>query len=313
MYYSLISSMNRLSELPFIMTIDTTKAGSASDSFNLRIGTTGAIPNTGTVYWGDGTNDLCSSFTGTGITHVYPSSGVYDVTIVGQFQGIRYVGAGDFNKLIEVKQWGSSLLEFMNFQSTANMTITATDIPNTSNITSFASSFNASSITTIPNINQWDWSNVTSCSAMFYLASSLLTLDLSGIDLSSCTNFGTSTTTGMFRNNTLMTSLNCHNWTLSPSNTTMAGMFRNVADDVITGLDTWNIEKVTSFASFLIESKITTAEYNALLISWDSQDAVNSLAVNFGTSQYTLSSASATARAGLIANDLWTITDGGGI
>jgi hypothetical protein len=90
-------------------------------------------------------------------------------------------------------------------------------------------------------------------------------------------------------------------------------MFRNVADNVITGLDTWNIEKITSFASFLVESKITTAEYNALLIAWDSQDAVNSLAVNFGTSQYTLASASATARAGLIANDLWTITDGGGI
>ena len=292
----------------FIMDIDTL----GTTSFNLRIGTTGAIPNTGTVYWGDGTSDLCSSFGGSGITHTYPSSGVYEVTIEGQFQGIRYVGAGDASKLVDIKQWGSSLFEFMNFSSTTNLSITATDIPNTTNITSFDSSFASSGVTTIPNINQWDWSNITSCLAMFKFHS-IDTLDLSGIDLSSCTNFGTGATNGMFRN-AIGTNINVSNWTLnSSSNITMAGMFRDTGTNKITGLSTWNIEKVTTFTSFLQNAKLSNSEYDALLIDWDSQDAVDSLTPNFGTSQYTLGGSAAAARANLISTDLWTITDGGGI
>jgi len=81
----------------------------------------------------------------------------------------------------------------------------------------------------------------------------------------------------------------------------------------IIGLDTWNIEYVNNFTGFMSSTQMTTVEYDKLLISWDSQDAVNNLAVNFGTSKYTLGSSAETARAGLIANDLWTITDGGGI
>lgn len=292
----------------FLMTIDTL----GTTTFNLRIGTTGSIPNTGTVYWGDGSSDLCSSFAGTGITHTYSTSGVYEVTIEGQFQGINYAGAGDSAKLVELKQWGTSLLEVMQFQSTTNLSITATDIPNTTNITSFANSFASSGVATIPNINQWDWSNIVTCSKMFYLHS-IDTLDLSGIDLSSCTNFGTSTTTGMFRN-AIGNNVNVSNWTLNPSsNITMTGMFRDTGTNKITGMSTWNIEKVTNLTAFLSGGKLSTSEYDALLIAWDSQDAVNSLTPNFGTSQYTLASAASTARAGLIANDLWTITDGGGI
>ena len=292
----------------FVMTIDT----GVTDTFNLRIGTTGAIPNTGTVYWGDGTSDLCSSFAGSGVTHTYPSSGVYDVTIEGQFQGIRYVGAGDASKLVDIKQWGYSLFETMAFVSTTNLSITATDIPNTTNITSFASSFASSGVTTIPNINQWDWSNITSCSKMFYFHL-IDTLDLSGIDLSSCTNFGVGATTGMFRG-AIDTNVNVSNWTLnSSSNITMAGMFRDTGTNKLTGISTWNIEKVTTFTSFLQNAKLSTSEYDALLIAWDSQNPVDSLTPNFGTSQYTLGGSAAAARANLISTDLWTITDGGGI
>lgn len=292
----------------FVMDIDTL----GTTTFNLRIGTTGSISNTGTVYWGDGSSDLCSSFGGSGITHTYSTSGVYEVTIDGQFQGINYVGAGDANKLLEIKNWGATQFEFMNFVSTSNLTISATDIPNTTNVTSFESSFSSSGVTTIPNMNQWDWSNITSCLAMFKFHS-IDTLDLSGIDLSSCTNFGVGATSGMFRNS-VGTNINVSNWTLnSVSNITMAGMFRDVGTNKITGLSTWNIEKVTTLNDFLRGSKISTSEYDALLIAWDSQNPVDSLTPNFGTSNYTSGSSAETARANLISTDLWTITDGGGI
>jgi len=311
-YYRLITSMSRGggggANPDFIMDIDTL----GTTTFNLRIATTGSIPNTGTVYWGDGSNDLCSSFSGTGITHTYSTSGVYEVRIEGQFQGINYAGAGDYTKLLEVKNWGSSQFEFMNFQLTSNLSISATDIPNTTNVTSFENSFSSSGVTTIPNINQWDWSNITSCRRMFY-TNSLVSLDLSGIDVSSCTDFGVGATSGMFRNG-VTGSLDVSNWVLSSTSTyTMAGMFRNIGLEKLVGLDTWNIEKCTNFTSFLQDTKISTSEYDALLIAWDAQNPTDSLTPNFGTSTYTLGSASETARASLISTDLWTFTDGGGI
>jgi hypothetical protein len=313
-YGNMISATNRLfssgggSNTNFVMDIDTL----GTTTFNLRIGTTGSIPNTGTVYWGDGSSDLCSSFAGTGITHTYASSGVYEVTIDGQFQGIDYGGAGDANKLIDIKNWGSSQFEFMNFVSTSNLSITATDIPNTTNVTSFEGSFVSSGIDTIPNINQWDWSNITSCRRMLYFTS-LTSLDLSGINVSSCTDFGVGGTSGMFRGG-ITGILDVSNWTLnSVSNISMGGMFRGIGSEKLIGLSTWNIEKVTNFNDFLRETKISTSEYDDLLIAWDAQNPVDSLTPNFGTSNYTSGSSAETARASLISTDLWTITDGGGI
>jgi len=57
--------------------------------------------------------------------------------------------------------------------------------------------------------------------------------------------------------------------------------------------------------------KMTTAQYDALLVKWDAQSVLSNLSPNFGASQYTAGSAAATARANLISSDGWTITDGG--
>ena len=76
-------------------------------------------------------------------------------------------------------------------------------------------------------------------------------------------------------------------------------------------IDTWQIGLVTSFTNFLQGAQLSTATYDATLIAWAAQDAVNSLSVHFGSSQYTSGGAAETARDSLIADDLWTITDGG--
>ena len=189
-------------------------------------------------------------------------------------------------------------------------TINLTNITlNTSSFTFSAVFHSCSSLTTIIGFNTLDFSNCTDFSFAFYNCTSLNNANLTNLDFSNCTTFYRT-----FFTNTSWTTLDISNWTLnSISNINMNETFRLCGTRNIVGLDTWNIEKVNNFVSFMTSSKITTVEYDKLLISWDGQDAVNSLAVNFGTSQYTLASASATARAGLIANDLWTITDGGGI
>ena len=298
----------------FIMTVDTTLSGVTTD-FNLRIYTTGTVPLDGVVDWGDGSTDNCTSFGATGITHSYSSGGVYTITISGQFGGFNY-SAGTPEKITDIQQWGNSnQYEQINLSSATNMVITATDTPNTSLMTSVAGAFAfCSSLTTIPNFNTWDMSNVTSALQFLYNATSITTFDMSGMDWSSCTNFGSGGTNGFTRSLGSCTSFDVTNMILnSSSNISMYRMFRDIADDVIVGLDTWNIEKVNVFTDFLLGAKVSTTEYDKLLISWAGQNAVDSLAVNFGTSQYTLGGSAASARADLISTDLWTITDGGGI
>ena len=58
---------------------------------------------------------------------------------------------------------------------------------------------------------------------------------------------------------------------------------------------------------------LPTATYDALLVAWEAQSVQNNVNFSGGNSTYTLSSAAATARAALISDHTWTITDGGGI
>jgi len=56
---------------------------------------------------------------------------------------------------------------------------------------------------------------------------------------------------------------------------------------------------------------LSTANYDALLIAWAAQSVLSGLAIWFGASEYTGGGTAAAARASLIADDSWTITDGG--
>ena len=378
----------------FEMTIDTTKAGSASDTFILPCGNIGTY--NAVIDWGDGSTSDITTYNDADLTHVYSVGGIYNVKISGSLPQIKFIGTGDKLKLMSINNWGNCgfLSLDSSFYGCSNLEIYATDTLNCSSVTNmYRCFFSCSSITSIPNFNTWDTSNITNMSLSFRLTTSLSSLDLSGMDFTSCVNWGASATNGafwqsgissinltnllfnnssftfssvfdscsnlttvsgfetldfssctefstVFYNCTSLTSINLvglnfssctsfyrtfygntafilldvSNWTLnSVTNISMSQMFRLCGTRNIVGLDTWNIEKVNNFADFLVNSKITTSEYDALLIAWDAQNPVDGLAVNFGTSQYTLGGASATARASLISTDLWTITDGGGI
>ena len=72
----------------FKMTIDTTQAGSASDTFVLPL-RTGTVNFT--VHWGDGNNDVITAYNQTELTHVYSSNGIYQITLDGDFTGIYFM------------------------------------------------------------------------------------------------------------------------------------------------------------------------------------------------------------------------------
>lgn len=77
----------------------------------------------------------------------------------------------------------------------------------------------------------------------------------------------------------------------------------------------FNIAKVTNmtlmFYGCNINAAGTTTNYDATLVAWAAQDAPNSLNFHGGSSKYSTAGGGAAARASLIADDLWTITDGG--
>lgn len=77
-------------------------------------------------------------------------------------------------------------------------------------------------------------------------------------------------------------------------------------------IDNWNWtnKKMTDFMTGVT---LSTANYDAMLVSMDAQAVLPSITPKFGNSQYTIAGAGGAARASLITNDLWTITDGGGI
>jgi hypothetical protein len=97
--------------------------------------------------------------------------------------------------------------------------------------------------------------------------------------------------------------------------TGMARMFADCSSltDVI-GVENFDIEgldNTNDLKEFMFGVTLPTARYDALLVNWDAQEPFDGMAPNFGNSKYTANSAAATARANLISNDGWTITDGG--
>jgi len=147
---------------PFMITIDTTKAGSAADTFILPVT---AISGDYTVDWGDGTEE---TFTTIGNkSHTYAAQGIYQVSVSGGMTALSLLSGGEQLKLIYIDQWGdiewSSM--YQAFAYCSNMTGRYIDIPNTSAATNFELMFLGCSV-----FNQavaFDTSAATKMSYMF--------------------------------------------------------------------------------------------------------------------------------------------------
>lgn len=153
----------------FILQIDTTKSGSTlSNQFNLAL-----RPNTFYhfyVDWGDGSPLEEYNFSNTtGVTHTYPSDGVYTISIgersIGGFPSLRYNNTGDDLKVLNIKQFGTNQFGTTwasAFDGCANLNIDATDFSTakTKNIVNLVRAFaGCSSLSSFPLI---DTSNVES-------------------------------------------------------------------------------------------------------------------------------------------------------
>jgi len=325
---------------PMIIVVDTTKAGSASNTFVLPIikDTTETVK----IYWGDGTNSMGVNGDN---THVYAASGVYTVKIESRlFGGIYFNNLGDKAKITKIANYGqcvsrlnigsfygcSSLLSIAIGNIVSNgadatnqykgcTALTTVPLFNLSSVTNAASMFaSCAALTTVPLLNL---SSVTDASYMFYRCSNITTVPL--FDLSKVTNAGS-----MFYQCTALTTVplfdlskvtyagsmfyQCSKLTTVPlfdlSKVTNAGsMFYQCT--ALTTVPLLNLSSVTNASNMFLGVTLTTQSYSDFLINLATLPLKSGVSFHGGNSKY--NPAAATARAYLISNFGWTITDGG--
>ena len=189
--------------------------------------------------------------------------------------------------------------------------LTALDVSNfnTTAVTGMSHMFNGCSSLTSLDVSNFNTAAVTNMNIMFQNCTSLTALDVS--------NFNTAAVTSMselFKGCSSLTALDVSNFSTAAV-TDMSKMFQNCTSltDII-GVEDFNIEGLNStgdLSNFMTTVTLPTVRYNALLINWNAQEPFDAMTPNFGSSTYTGGGTAAAARANLISNDGWTITDGG--
>lgn len=170
-----------------------------------------------------------------------------------------------------INQWGAVVWSNMEnaFAISTLSQISATDIPNLSQVTSLANMFNSCGLLNSPfNINSWNISNVTNLSGMFRNCQSF-NQALSSWNTSNVTNMSS-----MFEN-AVAFNLNIGNWNTS-NVTNMSRMFFN-ARDFNRNIGNWNTSNVTDMSEmFGVEfAGSNPIFFNQNIGNWNTSSVVN--------------------------------------
>ena len=274
------------------------------------------------VDWGDGSNSTNQSGDA---THVYASSGIKTVTITGTFPRIYLNNGSEAEKITSINQWGTGTWTSMRsaFLGAKNLVMTATDIPDLSQVASMRLMFTRAFIFN-GDISGWDTSSVTDMSNMFEHAYAF-NQDISGWNTSKVTSMKE-----MFEhayafnqdisgwNTSMVTSMKemfrvakVFNQDISGWNTSMVTsmnvMFRG-ADDFDQNIGSWNVTSLTDAYNMFYTATLSSENYDALLAGWAAQSLQTGVNFNGGNSQYCDTDVHHNV---LTQTYEWNITDGG--
>lgn len=261
------------------------------------------------VNWGDGTNSSITSWNQAERTHTYASEGVYTINITGIINGWCFNHEGELiikeEKLLEIEQWGDLRLGNSGgyFWGCTYLNITASDSLDLTGTTNFAHAFRACRTLDKPKcMSDWDVSSVTNMYEMFAGAHAF-NLNISSWDVSNVTNMKS-----MF-NGAEVFNQDIGDWDVS-SVTDMTAMFY-AAEDFNQDIGSWDVSSVEHMNYMFDGVTLSTANYDSLLIGWESLPTLQKdVTFDGGNSQY--SSAAASARQSLLnMPNNWVITDGG--
>jgi len=222
--------------------------------------------------------------------------GNWDTSSVTDMIHIFY-SASAFNQ--DIGNWDTSSVTDM-YRMFSSASVFDQDIGgwDTSNVTDMSYMFYGANVFN-QNIGTFTTTNVTDMSYMFGDASAF-NQDISGWDTSSATNMNY-----MFGYASAFNQ-NISNW--NTSNVTDMGYMFYSAVAFNQDISTWDVTSLTSAPSMFYNVKLSTENYDALLIGWDAQTLNSGVAFDGGNSTYCAGDA---ARADMESTYSWTITDGG--
>lgn len=270
----------------FIFSVNTAYTGtgvSNADQFQLPLISAGTLDFT--VIWGDGTQDIITSYNQAETLHTYPSSGTYTIGIRANTQplkGFKFDNAGDQRKMSNIVNWGGSnfrLDQQEAFYGCSNMTCTATDAPlitATVFYRMFRNCYNFNG-----DLSNWDVSNVTSFNQMFFSNTVFTGKGLENWDISSadaieymfynCPVFngqiGGWDTSGVADMSFTFKTCNIFNQDISSWNTSLVTEMNNMfeeASEFNQPLNSWDVSSCVTFASMFKNA----TEFNQPLNNW---------------------------------------------
>jgi surface protein len=219
---------------------------------------------------------------------------------VNPFNKIEFDNNGDKFKILDISNWGLIVWkEFLNaFHDCRNMTVTATDSPDLSNVIFLTRMFSGATLAN-PNTSEWDVSNVELFLNMFRDASTF-NKDVSKWDMTKAEILQ-----DMFRG---ATSFNqpLNNWNVS-NVTNMTRMFQN-ASAFNQDCSNWNVSNVTDMSSMFEGSALSPENLDKLYIKWANLPSLQNN-VPFGAANTKRTSASTAAKNFIIDTYGWNITD----
>ena len=151
-----------------------------------------------------------------------------------------------------------------------------------------------------PDTSGWNTAAVTTMTAMFWGSSA--NPDTSNWDTTAVTNM-----LRMFSDASLANP-DVSGWDTA-NVTSMYRMFSN-ATSFNRDIGTWDVSSLSTASGMLTDVKLSTANYDKLLVGWEAQTLNDGVTFDGGNSSY-CTAAAITARTNMIASGSWTITDGG--
>lgn len=231
-----------------------------------------------TVDWGDGSQD---SYTTTGDkTHTYSGDGTYHIRISGT---LTTFGSGavvaNIAKLTSCGSWGNLGLTLLNgaFRGASNIISVPNWLP--SGVTSVRRTLQDATSFNDPAILTWGMDNIETIEYLFFGATSF--------DQPIGDSWNTPSLKSTYRSFWGATAFDQNMGSLDVTALTLAAeMFNNIT--------------------------LSTPNYDALLVGWESQAVNDNVSFHGGNSKYSPApSDAATARQALIDDHGWTITDSG--
>ena len=262
---------------PFTFSVKTDNTGTSNDDqFTLPLISGGTYNFV--VDWGDGTTNTITAYNQSEITHTYSAgAGSYTIKISGILRGWAFNDGGDKSKITNISQFGILNGDVENgFYGCDNLEITATDIPIFLRLTSSLAGLfrDCTSLSNITNLEKWTSSTATSLEG--FLRNAPINQNISNLITSNITNIDYA----------------------------IAGT--SINQDLSSG----DFSGITTAVSFAFGTTMSTANYDALLISLGGQTLQSNVSFGFGSATYSIGDA-ATAHYDLITDNSWTITDGG--